>query len=179
MLLDLPMKLWKMPPNPYDVHSIVYDAMLGERKDEGRDFLFTILPDLGGIVVIRSQSLPFHMRPCASPVVVPELGERRAFELVAAPMTKSHGVAKPLPKDQPGMRLEWLSRMGQRHGFEVVEASVSSRQMHFDRKGVQFSLERAEFRGEITVTDQEKLAAALSSGIGRGRGLGFGMMRLM
>lgn len=179
MLLDLPMKLWKMPPNPYDVHSIVYDAMLGERKDEGRDFLFTILPDLGGMVIIRSQTLPFHMRSCALPVVVPEERERRAFELVAAPMTKGHGVAKALPKDQPGLRLEWLSRMGQRHGFEVAEASVSSRPLNFDRKGVQFWLERAEFRGEIIVSDQEKLTAALASGIGRGRGLGFGMMRLM
>lgn len=179
MLLDLPMKLWKMPLNPYHVHTMVYEAMLGERKDEGRDFLFTILPDLGGMVIIRSNKIPFHLRACAAPVVSPEEGDRRAFELVAAPMYHAHGETKALPKNEPGSRLEWLSRMGKKNGFGLLEVSVSSKIQHFDRKGTKFCLERAEFRGELLVTDQKKVEAALASGIGRGRGFGFGMLRLM
>lgn len=177
MLLDLPMKLSKKPLNAYDVHCMVYDAMLEGKSNAERDFLFTVLPDMGGMVVIRSATLPAHLHPYTAPVTMPANGERRTFELVAAPMTKDNGITKPLPKDDPAARMRWLNGAGRRHGFEVLEAAVSSRPVHYDRKGTKFWLERAEFRGELVVTDALKLSVALASGIGRARSLGHGMMR--
>jgi CRISPR-associated protein Cas6/Cse3/CasE subtype I-E len=177
MLRDLPLKLSKPPLNAYDVHRMVYETMLDGRHQDQRDFLFTLLPDLGGVVVIRCGSLPEYLHPVSAPVDIPAVGERRRFTLVAAPMTKNNDETKPLPKNDPEARVRWLSRRGERHGFELISARVSSRMVHYDRKGTKFWLERAEFDGELVVRDPGLMAATLEHGIGRARSLGHGMMR--
>lgn len=178
MLFDLPMKLSKKPLNAYDIHCMVYDAMLDDPEKNDRDFLFTVLPDLGGMVVIRSAAIPDSLRPCAMPVAMPSEGELRTFELVAAPMRKlPTGRREPFPKDDSAARMEWLARMGDRHGFEVIHGTVFSAPVHYDRKGAKFSLDRAVFHGELIVKDAEKMSSALARGIGRARSLGHGMLR--
>jgi CRISPR-associated protein Cas6/Cse3/CasE subtype I-E len=178
MLLDLPMKLSRKPHNAYDIHCMVYDAMMDGQGKSARDFLFTILPDMGGMVVIRSVDLPDNLKPYTVPVSIPDVGERRRFELVAAPMWKcKEKGTKPLPKNDPAARLDWLSRMGHLHGFEAADVSLSSCAVQYDRKGTKFWLERAVFQGEMVVSDAGKLSSALASGIGRARSLGHGMLR--
>src|SRR5690242_4819433 len=114
MLLELPMKLINKPHNAYDVHCMVYDAMRNGREKVDRDFLFTLLLDLGGMVVVRSADLPEHLRPYTAAVAIPATGETRKFELIAAPMMKADGKTKALPPNDPAARLEWLARMGKR-----------------------------------------------------------------
>jgi CRISPR-associated protein Cas6/Cse3/CasE subtype I-E len=171
------MKLSKPPLNAYDVHQMVYATMLEGRHQDQRDFLFTLLPDLGGVVVIRCGALPEYLHSVSSLVDIPVVGERRSFRLVAAPMTKDGAETKLLPPNDPEARVRWLARQGKRNGFELTSARVSSRVVQYDRKGKRFLLERAEFEGQLIVRDAGLMAAALEKGIGRAKSLGHGMMR--
>lgn len=178
-LHDLPMKLSSLPSNAYDVHAMVYAAMLRPGTDDKRDFLFTTLPDMGGMVLIRSDRFPSDMVRHAIPVEPPANGQHRDFTLVASPMRSVKGEPrrKPLPPNDPAARVEWLAKMGRRHGFDLKDVAVFSKPIHYERNGAKFCLERAEFYGSLIVTDEDKLKSALTTGIGRARSLGHGMMR--
>lgn len=184
MLLELPLKLSSPPNNPYDVHDMVYSTMLRPGTDDERDFIFAVLPDMNGMVLIRSARFPEHLMSHAIPVRPPVDGQMRDFTLIASPMKNVVGgngkkVRKALPQNDPGARIEWLSRMGRTHGFSLKEVSVTSRTVHYVKDSGRFWLERAEYQGELLVTDADKLKSALANGIGRARSLGYGLMRLL
>lgn len=178
-LHDLPMKLSSLPSNAYEVHAMVYAAMLRPGTDDKRDFLFTTLPDMGGMVLIRSERFPGAMVRHAMPVEPPTNGQRQDFTLVASPMRSVLGESRkqPLPPNDSTARIEWLVKKGRRHGFDLKDCAVFSRPVLYERLGAKFHLERAEFYGTLVVTDEDKLKAALATGIGRARSLGHGMMR--
>jgi len=175
-LYDLPMKLPGLPPNLYAVHEMVYAKMKDGTGKECRDFLFTILEDLGGMVIIRSADFQEPQRAMALPVEQPENGDIRDFQLVACPMIKAGNGSKPLPINDTPARLRWLARKANQHGFSLIDADVMFHPVHYSRKGTRFWLERATFAGTLKVTDKDKLSSALISGIGRARSLGHGRL---
>jgi CRISPR-associated protein Cas6/Cse3/CasE subtype I-E len=184
MLLDLPLRMTTPTANRYDVHAAVYAMMLRPRSDDPRDFLFTVLPDLGGMVVVRSACFPDRLAPHAVPVDRPRLGEVRGFTLDAYPTANRQGGVpgkdreRALPPDDPEARVEWLAKRGRAHGFDLDSVTVEShRVLVGPPRGRRFFVERAEFRGELTVTDPDRLLHAMATGIGRGRAFGLGMLR--
>lgn len=184
MLLDLPLKAPGLPANHYDLHAAVYDVMFRRNIHDSRDFLFTVLPDLGGIVLIRSARFPSHFIPHGTPVEIPRVGEVRGFTLAAYPtVNRCRGVPgkdreRPLPPNDPMARIEWLAKRGHKNGFSLRSATVESRRILIEPdRGRRFHVERAEFRGELAVTDPERLTHALATGMGRGRAFGLGMLR--
>ncbi len=76
---------------------------------------------------------------------------------------------------------EWLIRQGERHGFavdrdEVLATSYQQRRLprKRDAKDMQFST--VDFSGICTVTDPEKLLAAIHQGLGKCKAFGCGLL---
>lgn len=76
-------------------------------------------------------------------------------------------------------QLAWLSRQGNRHGFEVRAALVTSSDMARMRKAEsRVQVQRACFEGVLRVTDSASLLQAIESGIGPAKAFGCGLLSL-
>lgn len=72
---------------------------------------------------------------------------------------------------------DWLQSRAQDHGFSLESAGtiVESYRQHGGKNG-QLRFSTVDFQGELVVTDQEKFANALRSGIGRAKAFGCGLL---
>lgn len=72
-------------------------------------------------------------------------------------------------------RLRWMERRSAEHGFQIhqVDASVSR---VFIRKDKGFWLDETVFVGHLTVTDTDRFATALTTGVGQRPAFGFGLL---
>ena len=85
-------------------------------------------------------------------------------------------------------QLEWLSRIGERHGFSVNLQAVLVTDLNkkdgykpADETGSQkqsIKCYMVDYDGKLTVTDAEALHRALQHGIGRGKAWGCGLLSL-
>ncbi len=75
-------------------------------------------------------------------------------------------------------QLAWLRRQGEQHGFMLIDCRVSSVETQCSRKAVgpEMRHQAVTFDGLLQVTDPAAFRAALESGIGPGKGLGFGLL---
>jgi len=113
----------------------------------------------------RGQLLRFRLR--ANPTVTkfdPEKGKG-----------KRHGLVKL--EEQ----LAWLHRQGERHGFEVPGAMVSSAERIQARKrqndaGRVMTLQSVTYNGHLRVNNPVAFLTALRSGLGHAKSLGFGLL---
>lgn len=75
---------------------------------------------------------------------------------------------------------EWLASQGERNGFSFSDDAVqviSYERHRFPNKGrAPITFGSLRFAGTLTVTDAERFASALFTGLGRARGFGFGML---
>lgn len=84
-------------------------------------------------------------------------------------------------------QLEWLWSQGRRHGFhipinrlEVPEVVVrESGSVNFSRQRSTVTLMSTVYEGILAVDDPDLLRDSLTSGIGRAKGYGFGLMTLL
>ncbi len=122
-------------------------------------------------------------------------GQTLRFRLVANP-TKTvvrDGKKRHLGlfRDQPGedglpTYWDWLTQQGTRYGFEVVEArdqpfrapGSRCRNGHAFRSKTRIPFVGVQFDGWLRVTDAERVAEAVRSGIGRSKAFGFGLLSL-
>lgn len=100
------------------------------------------------------------------------------FALDANPSSKDTGTRRFLASEAD--QLEWLRRQGDRHGFrpELVTVSASALPDRFRRGRSTVTLPVVRFTGTLTVTDPDAFASALTSGIGRGKAYGCGLMTI-
>lgn len=94
--------------------------------------------------------------------------------------------ALPAPGAEPQSVQErqraWLERKGQAGGFQIMavnlvaEGNLYGRTSGESRHALQFSAVR--FEGVLQVTDPEKLWHTVQTGIGSGKGFGFGLLSL-
>jgi CRISPR system Cascade subunit CasE len=105
------------------------------------------------------------------------------FRLRANPTVCRDGKRHAIYKEEA--QLEWLGRKGTENGFALVSARVASQD---DIRGVihrgteqshKLKLGVVQFDGYLRVEDPDKLKAAVRSGIGRGKGLGCGLLSLV
>lgn len=125
-----------------------------------------------------------------------EVGHKYGFRLTANPthtVTKD-GVKKRTAHVTSRHQQQWLLDRAEGLGFEVLESSlpdptgerphalelgVSERFTHtFRRAGKTVTLATATYRGRLVVTDPDRLRAALTSGIGKAKAYGCGLMTL-
>jgi CRISPR system Cascade subunit CasE len=113
-------------------------------------------------------------------------GQMLAFRLRANPTVKRrfpNGDHKRVGLYREEEQVAWLERKGEQGGFQPlsVHASNEARVGGFIRrtdKPHKLNLLAVQFDGLLRVTDPERLWETVRSGIGSGKGLGFGLLSL-
>ncbi len=99
------------------------------------------------------------------------------FRLQANPTVTRDGKRYGLATEDE--QLAWLSRQGNKHGFEVRAALVGTTDMARMRKGNQsMQIRRACFDGMLQVREPLPLIEALEAGIGPAKAFGCGLLSL-
>lgn len=114
------------------------------------------------------------------PVLLDHLLQHEAryrFRLLANPTVTRDGKRYGLATEDA--QLDWLARQGERCGFQVDAALVTSSDvLRCGKKGGSISLQRACFEGVLRLLDMDKMAGVLHDGIGPGKAFGCGLLSL-
>ena len=138
----------------------------------------------------------------------PTAAQHFSFRLRANPTKRlgksaEYGKGKRVGIYKEDEQLAWLARKGEQHGFRVLHAQISRDGKIKDEKKVQqpgadscapdaadknevdapkgvykLDLLSVQFDGTLQVIDPDKLIAAVETGIGSGKGFGFGLLSL-
>ncbi len=116
-----------------------------------------------------------------------EAGSVLRFRLRANPTVKKqredHKNGNRVPLVHEEAQIEWLKRKGEQHGFQVLQVQVSGKdevsgwKKEADRT-LKLQFYAVQFDGILQVTDPDKLVTAVRTGIGSGKGFGFGLLSL-
>jgi len=107
------------------------------------------------------------------------VGQLLQFRLKANPSKRDNQTRKLIGMFHEADQLEWLSRQGDRNGFEIQGVDVIQTPNIFGRKGEEkapIRLATVLYQGVLRVKDVDRLVAALQQGIGRGRSYGCGLL---
>ena len=116
----------------------------------------------------------------------PQTGQLLAFRLRANPTARKRladGSKKRVGLKDEEEQMAWLARKGQDAGFRLLHADARQEQAAVDDKVAEgrphhMQWLAVQFDGLLQVTDSQRLHAALSAGIGSGKGFGFGLLSL-
>lgn len=116
-------------------------------------------------------------------------GRTLRFRLRANPTRKIDTKSGPNGERRNGRRVpltgldrqvEWLTRKGEQHGFELLQVTVAAtgaaELVHSHATGRTF--QGVLFEGRLLVRDAERFRAALAIGIGPGKAYGFGLLSI-
>ncbi len=165
--------LWRIDPARTAVTQLVQSAT---RPDWSR------LPD--GHVARAPETR--SMRPVLDALAP---GGRFAFRLLANPTQFSRTVAKApkrLPHRTTETQVSWLIRQAERHGFVISSAedgrpdlaATEIPQITGSKNGRKITVYAVRYEGHLVVTDPGALSEALTSGIGRAKAYGCGLLSL-
>lgn len=102
-------------------------------------------------------------------------GRRYRFRLLANPTVTRLGKRYGLVGEAE--QLAWLGRQGERHGFSVEGALVTSSDLLSSRKGEgRIQIQRVCFEGALRVERTEDFSRALVAGIGPAKAFGCGLL---
>lgn len=118
-----------------------------------------------------------------------DVGEEWNFRLVANPtrtVTDPSGAKKNHPSITPAHQLAWLLDRAERLGIEIPDSSAgesdivvsAARSRSFRHTPNSITVLSVAFEGRLVVTDPARLRMALTSGIGRAKAYGCGLMTL-
>jgi CRISPR system Cascade subunit CasE len=100
-----------------------------------------------------------------------------SFVLNANPTWKQCKTKKRFPIVDYEQIVEWIERKSSQHGFDMIEWSVVK--MDAERISIKNAVYNSvEFTGILSVSDQNKFADTLCSGIGSAKAFGFGALIL-
>lgn len=132
-------------------------------------------------VVIRAPALswPAYFSALTVSTPIPRAGDVMDFLLSANPTAKHGRGHREAILDLDEMR-EWLLRKAREHGFIIVKAHRPRAEWDIARRpnGATFRMLDVRFNGRLRVTDAVRFHQCLQGGIGRGKGFGFGMLRV-
>lgn len=192
-------RIWSAFP---DVRTMLDDPFCPEEIKAQSRFLFRVEPPsaLARLVVVQSRQKPdwdhaFKNAPhClrAAPLVKdfnPQFpaDTRLRFRLRANATTYADTPRgrKRVGIKNPDELRNWLAGKSKAGGYEVEDVTVTTEMPKMSRK-VSFAggaprnhditLSSTLFEGRLKVTDSQAFAATLTNGIGRGKGLGFGLL---
>ena len=115
-------------------------------------------------------------------------GQKFIFRLQANPTKRLPGKAEKIENKRVGLykeqeQLAWLARKGAASGFDPLDVRVTNLGMTtgFLKKNDRtdrLALVGVQFDGLLEVTDSQAFQSTIASGIGSGKGFGFGMLSL-
>lgn len=155
----------------YGLHHVL-EARFGPRREAA--WLWSLQRDpTGDVCIVRL--------PCGFVAPALAAGEHWLFRLHARVGQKDRvtGRRGAYRRNDADRRRQWLERRGGEHGFAVVLATVRVVREPVRKPGARFWLDRSEFSGVVEIVDPDKVAAAMTAGIGGGRAWGLGMLRLL
>lgn len=101
--------------------------------------------------------------------------QHRHADLDSAAFRATRGIRVPVRDDDEAHA--WLVRQGKEHGFSVVAMRVAGqRRERWQKEGNAAVFDGLDIEGHLLVDDPIALRAALVAGLGRGRGVGFGLL---
>lgn len=178
----------------YDMHRTLVRAFVADDRSEPRRFLWRLEPGANPwtspTLLVQSgesgnwdalQALPGYLqRPAESKVldlqalIQPQRQYR--FRLLANPTVARAGKRYGLTGEAE--QLVWLQRQGERHGFEVRSALVSTSDLLDSRKkgNAPIRVQRACFEGLLQVVRADEVCRALVDGIGPAKAFGCGLL---
>lgn len=180
--------------DPYDMHRSLVRAFVDddsqppprflwrlEASSAWRDPQLIVQSSQAGDWTSLEQRTGYLKQPVETKVVdisaLLETDARYRFRLLANPTVSRDGKRYGLVGEE--VQLGWLSRQGQRLGFEVEAALVTASDVLVGRKGqARVQLQRAWFEGILRARDVAALGQAMRAGIGPGKAFGCGLLSM-
>jgi CRISPR system Cascade subunit CasE len=134
---------------------------------------WNLLDEFPGYVATLQADKPLNIEKWAVP------GRHCRFRLAANPTVTRDGKRLGLLKEE--QQLTWLSRQGQRGGFDIVGAICSSCDrinVPHGNGGARLTVTRVQFDGELIAREPAVLHRTLQAGIGHAKALGLGLLSL-
>jgi CRISPR system Cascade subunit CasE len=179
----------------YDLHRTVMRAFPDESHGGPGRVLFRLEPFRPGeppVVLVQSEREPdwspleadpsYLLSTDAKPFdPVIAKGRRLCFRLRANPTVKRNGKRHGITRSEE--QLQWLERKAEGAGFCPMDVTVrkSTRYVSVSksiRSRQQQTHLGADYEGILEVTDPERFAATMASGIGPAKGYGFGLLSI-
>jgi CRISPR-associated protein Cas6/Cse3/CasE subtype I-E len=168
----------------YQAHQAVW-SFIGQSPNQNRHFHHDYMPlnfNKGAVITVRAETklLPNHSSVVKLKTQY-EPGEKLTFFLSACATITRHN-RKEFPCLTREELVNWIQARSSANGFSV---HVDSLEVDTDAcliakpAAPKFYLNRALYSGDLTVTDNQLFAQALVNGIGRHKGLGFGMLKII
>lgn len=108
------------------------------------------------------------------------------FRLVANPtrcVKQSNGRGKRVAHTSPKYQVEWLKKQGEKNGFHLLADNLQIRDvtwLHFNKKAERMIHALAvTYEGLLEVDDADKFREVLTSGLGREKAYGMGLLTIM
>lgn len=179
----------------YQMHKSLARAFSADEASKPERFLWrleTMGSDWSNPVVLVQSNCPadwsplevrpqYLKQPAETKTVAPEkLIQAQAdyrFRLLANPTVTRDGKRYGLVSEDE--QLAWLARQGEKHGFDLKTAWVSSSDIAKMRKtSMSMQVQRAWFEGVLQVRQSELLIQALAAGMGPAKAFGCGLLSL-
>jgi CRISPR system Cascade subunit CasE len=135
---------------------------------------------------------PAQVRPFQPVLDAAQPGRKFTFRLLAnptkcVPHPTRVGIRKRIPLTTADSQLDWLIRQGERYGFvvpttrtgepDVVTADVPPLTGRKDPTG-KITIQPVQYDGHLIITDTDAFTTALTTGIGRAKPYGCGLLSL-
>jgi CRISPR-associated protein Cas6/Cse3/CasE subtype I-E len=107
------------------------------------------------------------------------VGNRHAFCVRVVPEIREGNRVVDTPRDERAA--QWFSQQkAPQHGFKVtrIDTSLSQGRVFNGKRGRRITLNDTLIEGELEVTDIDRFESAMTDGIGRHKGFGFGLLQL-
>ncbi len=175
----------------YSVHRVVYDLFPRIRTTGEGDHSGFLYSDLGGSakgrrILILSDRTPEKLDLRDSSLEIKEIpatflgarSYRYKVDVNPAVRGKTDGKIRPV-KGREEIAL-WFANRSSRWGFTADSVEVASvRVLSFLKGGHPVTIERATLTGVLTVTDRALFTRSFTSGIGRAKSFGCGLLQIV
>lgn len=173
----------------YDMHRSLVRAFAANDNSTPPRFLWRLEPESAWrepVVLVQSihkpdwsafQAPDYLKKPVEAKAVELEgvlaADRRYRFRLFANPTVTQQGRRYGLADENA--QLDWLDRQGNKAGFKVDTALVTSTDV-LDARGGDIRLRQSCFEGVLSVVDPAALRSAIERGIGPGKAFGLGLL---
>jgi CRISPR system Cascade subunit CasE len=183
----------------YEWHRLSWEVFPNKKNDDKRDFLTRVDADEDGFkLTVLSHSKPVKPEWCRQEdwksKELPESFFQNGMFLFKITVNPTKTLSNRDPKGnkkkngshfaitkRPELQ-HWFLQKAEQNGFRILdkpEVEISPPVFHqLRRKGDEGVIVGVDFKGGLEVIDKAKFLKAVTEGIGRARGLGFGMLVL-